>query len=215
QDQVTLGAEGGLLVRPDGDGGAEISGSPSWTITLRDGHRAELREWTVVARLPAEDDAAARAAVATWKSRGHAPPTFEVGSVFAVAGSVMDSREVLVAIDPVGPGRGEARARILGRKHGVNTTVHVELAARPRGTIVARSGSTTVQNPSVLWFEPSRRDRPLVVRDVVTGGGGSQLATGREDRHYAGRIYVAVGIDGKLTVVNAIGAEKLLAGLVP
>ena len=81
--------------------------------------------------------------------------------------------------------------------------------------VVARSGGTVVKNPSVVWFAPARPDHTIEVADVVTGGGGSQLATGHQDRRYFGRIYVAVGADGKLVAVNAVSAERLLDGLVP
>ena len=57
---------------------------------------------------------------------------------------------------------------------------------RPSGTIVARSGTTVIENPSVLWFQPKKPTETLVVDDVPTGTGGSQLATGSENRRYWG-----------------------------
>jgi SpoIID/LytB domain protein len=215
QRQVSLEADGGLVVRPDGDGGAEVTGGASWTVTLEGGRPATVREWTIVARLPASDPAAVDAALATWKAKNKSARAFETGTVFAVAGAVMDTRAMLIGIDPVAPGQGDARARAVAKQYGVATHVHAELTARPRGTVIATGGGVAVENRSVLWFAPRRPGATIVVRDVVTGAGGSQLTTGRQDRRYAGQVYVAVGRDGKLTVVNAIGAEKLLAGLVP
>ncbi|HEX8113111.1 MAG TPA: SpoIID/LytB domain-containing protein, partial [Kofleriaceae bacterium] len=97
----------------------------------------------------------------------------------------------------------------------VATGVHQELVRRPAGTIVARSGATTIRNPSVLWFQPRRASETIAVADVPTGTGGSQLETGSEDRRYWGSVYVTLDHGGALTVANAVGEDKLLAGLVP
>jgi SpoIID/LytB domain protein len=215
QTSVALSAPGGLVAMPDGDGGAEVRAGDGWTVTIEDGAPAEVREWTVVERVAAADSAAAEAAVARWRGRGLKARTFETGSLFAVDGDVMDSRVVLVGVDPVAPSRGADRARALAAKYGVATEVHRELVRRPRGAVVARSGTAVVKNASVVWFAPASPREAIEVKDVITGDGGSSRETGRQDRRYLGRVYVAVGADGKLAVVNAISAERLLAGLVP
>jgi stage II sporulation protein D len=215
QRRALLSAPGGLIAMPDGDGGAEVRAGSRWTVTLEGGAPAELRDWTVVERLAPERDAELEAALSRWKKRGHQARAFEVGSLFAVDGEVMDGRSVLVAIDPASPSTSAARARAIASKYDVPTEVHRELVRRPRGVVVARSGDTEVRNPGVVWFAPAVAGQAIEVADVVTGGGGSQSATGVQDRRYLGRVYVAVGADGALAVVNAIPAEKLLAGLVP
>ncbi|HEU5057703.1 MAG TPA: SpoIID/LytB domain-containing protein [Kofleriaceae bacterium] len=215
QRRAVLSAPGGLVAMPDGDGGAEVRAGSRWTVTLEGGAPAELRDWTVVERLAPERDRELEAALARWKKRGHQVRAFEVGSLFAVEGDVMDGRSVLVAIDPVSPGKGVAHARAIASRYDLATEVHRELVRRPRGLVVARSGETEVKNPGVVWFAPADPRQAIEVADVVTGGGGSQLSTGLQDRRYLGRVYVAVGADGALAVVNAIPAEKLLAGLVP
>ena len=215
QRRAVLSAPGGLIAMPDGDGGAEVRAGTRWTVTLEGGAPAELRDWTVVERLAPERDSELDGALARWKKRGHQARAFEIGSLFAVDGDVMDGRAVLVAIDPVAPGKGAAHARAIGSRYDLATEVHRELIRRPRGVVVARSGDTEVKNPGVVWFAPADPTQAIEVADVVTGGGGSQMSTGRQDRRYLGRVYVAVGADGALAVVNAIPAEKLLAGLVP
>jgi stage II sporulation protein D len=67
----------------------------------------------------------------------------------------------------------------------------------------------------VIWLRPSRAGDTITVTDVPTNAGGSQLTTGKEDRRYWGAVYVTLGSDGKLTAVNAVPEDKLLAGLVP
>ncbi len=217
QREVKLSAAGGLMALPDGDGGSStvVDGSRAWTVRAEGATAAEIREWTVVERLAPDDGAGAADATATWRARGFEPHAFEVGTLFAVDGEVIDTREVLVAIDPVKPGEGAARARAHGERHGVVTTVHRELVRRPRGTLVATSGATVIRNPSVLWFRALRAEDTVAVADVPTNTGGSQLVTGTEDRRYWGAVYVTVGSDGTLTAVNAVAEDRLLAGLVP
>src|SRR6185295_11283512 len=70
-------------------------------------------------------------------------------------------------------------------------------------------------NPSVLWFQPRRASETVTVADVPTETGGSQLETGSEDRRYWGAVYVTLDRDGALVVANAVGEDRLLAGLVP
>jgi SpoIID/LytB domain protein len=53
------------------------------------------------------------------------------------------------------------------------------------------------------------------VQDVPSGTGGSQLATGLEDRRYWGAVYITLDHDGTLIAANAVAEDKLLAGLVP
>jgi len=218
QDRATLAADAGLTVLPDGEGGAEIAGARGWTVTVEKARPGRIDEWTVVEHLDIDDARGVEAALTRWSERGYEPKTFEIGTVFGVDGEVIDSREVLIAVDPVAAGKAAARAHRIAKKWSIETQVHRELVRRPEGTLVATSddGEIVVRNPSVLWFAPAKRDETVQVKDVVYGGGGSQLdAERKEDRRYWGQVYVTLDNDGKLVVVNAITADKLLAGLVP
>ena len=127
----------------------------------------------------------------------------------------MDSREVLIVVAPSDNGTAPKNAQRIARKYKVPTEIHTELVERPKGQVVAKSGELTIVNPSVLWFAPRSKKKTITVSDVVTGGGGSQLETSRVDRNYFGYVYITVGKDGNLTAVNAVTADRLLAGLVP
>jgi stage II sporulation protein D len=203
QRQVTLSAPGGLVILPDGPGGSAttVTGATSIVVTGEAAEAADIREWTVVERLAPDDASGIATAMETYKKRGLDPHGFEIGTLFAVDGEVIDSREHLITV-PKGKATGTGE-------------VHRELVRRPRGTIVAKLGDTTVKNPSVLWFRPARASDTITVRDVPTNTGGSQLTTGHEDRRYWGAVYVTFGSDGTLTAVNAVAEDKLLAGLVP
>jgi SpoIID/LytB domain protein len=218
QTQVELGGADGVVVLPDGDGGPEIRAGAAWTVHAEATRPALLREWTVVDRYDVDDRAGIDRAVALWTKRGHDPRTHEIGTVFGVAGEVVDSREVLVTVAPAERGAGAANAGAIAARWQIETTVHTELVDRPTGTLVATSadGAAVIRNPGVLWFAAKDPEATLTVADVVAGRGGSQLdAERREDRRYFGRIYVTLGEDGRLVVVNAIASDRLLAGLVP
>ena len=217
QREVRLSAPGGVVIRPDGAGGGavEVAGAERWVVRAAATAPAVIQEWTVVERTGPDDAAGITAALERWKVRGFEPRAFEIGTVFGVAGEVLDTRDALVAIDPVPAPGGAARARAIATRFGVATTVHRELVRRPSGTVVAESGKTLVRNPSVLWFQASDRSKPITVEDVPTGGGGSQLTTGLETRRYWGSVYVTLDQDGSLVAVNAVPEDKLLAGLVP
>ncbi|ACY17414.1 SpoIID/LytB domain-containing protein [Haliangium ochraceum] len=218
QSQVRISAERGMVVRPDGVGGSEVHGGSRWTVSLERGRAGEIREWTVVEQLrpsdPGYQEELAQA-LERWTSRGFLPRQFELGAVFGVSGAVIDSRQTAIAVSPLSAPQGAREAAAIARKFEVETRIHRELLRRPHGTMVARGANATVRNPSVIWFAPAKAGDLLVVEDVVTGGGGSQLTTSRETRRYDGSIYVTVGSDGKMTVVNAVPADKLLEGLVP
>jgi len=215
ENQVRLGSSAGILVRPDGESGAAIDAGNEWVLSVEDVKPAELREWTVVAHLHPDADGAIERELASWKARGYTPKTFEVGTLFGVEGAVLDSRETLIAVAPSTPGRGATQAKIIARKFAVETSVHTEVVKLPRGTVVARSGAVTIRNPSVIWFAPKKADGTIRVDDILVGHGGSQLQTKRESRRYFGRVFVTIGKDGKLVVVNAVSTDKLLAGIVP
>ena len=215
--KVELRAKSGGAVRPDGNGGStvETDGGESWTVTVENAKPALIQDWTVVETFGPDDATGISGALARWKERGFEPRSFEIGTLFGTGGEVIDTREVRIAIDPVAEGKGAARAAELAKKFGVKTQVHQELVRRPAGTIVAKSGATTIKNPSVLWFQPKRASETLTVADVPTGTGGSQLETGSEDRRYWGSVYVTLDHDGSLVAANAVAEDKLLAGIVP
>jgi SpoIID/LytB domain protein len=217
RDRLELSAPGGLVVRPDGDGGSEVAvdGAARWELTAEDTRAAVIHEWVVVDRFDADDHAGVTAATALWTERGHQPRSFEIGAVFGVDGEVIDTREILVAVDESPAPGGKAAAAKLARKYGLDTTVHRELVARPTGTIVARSGTTVIRNPSVLWFAPADRRDTIAVPEVPAGSGGSQLEVRTETRRYWGEVYVTLDNAGRLVAVNAVPEDKLLAGLVP
>lgn len=213
EKEVRLGADKGLAVYPDGEGGAKVSAGSKWRVTVRDGKPAKMRWWTIVSRQATDAD------IATWKARGYATQTFETGVVFGVEGDVVDSRELLLGIAPENDeAAAKKAAAALAERWDVPTFTHPEMTRRPSGTIVAEDDrGNRVENAGVLWFVPEGgADAMITVEDVLHGGGGSQRdAEKRDTRKYRGQIYVTLDREARLTVVNAISEDRLLAGLVP
>lgn len=201
--------QGAPVLLPGGIGGAEIRAGDSIRITVEDGVPGRVGERLVVAHLGPKNQTAVADALATWRRRGFSPRAETVGAVFGISGQVIDTRETLVTLEPL------SDVAALSRRYGIKVGVHRTLVRRPRGTIVAQSGATVVRNPSVLWLRPASDKGTLTVAGIDIGGGGATEARKSASRRYHGSLYVTVGTDGKLAVVNAVASDQLLDGLVP
>jgi SpoIID/LytB domain protein len=212
RSEVVLAASNplsGVRLLPDGEGGPEVHGGATWTIHAENAKPSKVR-WHIVVAHARPGDPSLQAEMQKWRERGFAPRTFEVGTVFGIRGEVLDSRKLLVAVDPHDDeAEARAAAKALKAKFSVDTGIHPELAERPRGTLIATDErGTQVRNDSILWFAPEGTGL-IELRDVDKEGGG------RESRRYFGKIYVTLDAKGGLTVVNAVPEDRLLAGLVP
>ena len=218
RDEVTVegvlasGAPTSPRLLPDGEGGAEVLGGTTWKVRIEGASHAVNVKWhVVVARgLPSESERL-QGLAATWRERGFAPRTFELGTVFGIRGAVIDGRERLVAVAPQSSEEAaQKEARSVAEKWKVETSVHPEVIERSGGMLVARDEhGMVVHNDGVLWFAPEGGNSLLQVEPVDKVGGGG------DRRSYAGQIYVTVDAKGKLAVVNAVPEDKLLEGLLP
>ncbi|HEX4462921.1 MAG TPA: SpoIID/LytB domain-containing protein, partial [Polyangia bacterium] len=201
--EVTISGAGMRLL-PDGEGGAEVRGGGKWTVRVLDGKPGKTRWWVVAASFAPAQSTAMQAELGRWRAKGKTPRTFEVGSLFAVKGQVLDSRRVLVAVDSFDDEAAAQRAAT-----AIGGSVHPDLVERPRGTVEAvDERGVVVRNDAILWLSPGPSGL-LDLADVDNGRGG------KEARRYFGKLYVTVDNSGQLAVVNAVPEDKLLAGLVP
>jgi len=206
--EIEAGAD--LRLLPEGEGGPEIRAGNAWRIHASRTRGAKLRFWVVVFRGSAREGKEAAQALALWEKRGQKARRFERGTLFAVSGEVLDRREILVGVAPQGDARAaEKKQQELATRQGLEPKgVFAELVERPGGLLHAegRHGGARVSNEGVLWFA-SADPRPLRVSWTT--------AKGRGEGRYHGQVYVTVGRDGGLAVVNAVPANQMLAGLVP
>jgi SpoIID/LytB domain protein len=212
QREVTLSAAGGLSALPSGEGGTAIVGGGRWRIRVGDATPAQQSFRVVLDAVPATELRQVGKQAESWKKQGFDVGEREVGTLFGVAGKVLDTRRVLLTTDLFSSEReAEARARQLAEQHGIIPRLHPEVERRASGRMIAEDLETgvTIEAEGVLWFSP-RSAQSVTVHDVAAESGN-----GREDRRYRGQIYVAIDRFGKLAVVNLIGEAELLAGLVP
>jgi stage II sporulation protein D len=207
---ISVSTAGGLRLLPEGEGGPDIRADDAWQVRAQNTTPAKLRYWTIVWRGSAAQGGQASEQAQQWKERGEKARIFEQGTLFGVAGEVLDRRESLVCVGPY-PAVDEAEKAVerLGRKGKLSSSgVYTELVDRPHGTLeaVGMKSGVRVRNEGVLWFG-ANGDLPL----HVEGQGPAPKAAGS----YFGRIYVTLDRRGSIAVVNAVPEDRLLAGLVP
>ncbi len=214
QREVTLRSPGPLTLLPGNDDGAQVKmpkGGTTWTLRLEGARPGEVRWWTVAERLPAGEIEVAAARREHWTSAGHEVQLFEAGALIGLAGRTLDTRTLSVGIDPR-PDQASARAH--AEKLGLPGEVISESRRRPGGWIVATEARSKLQVRArdLLWLSPGP-GKALHLPQMEWGHGTPKR--GRADRSYLGDLYVTVGNDGLLAVVNVLSAEGLLEGVVP
>ncbi|MEZ4472981.1 MAG: SpoIID/LytB domain-containing protein [bacterium] len=214
QSRVEVESAGGVTLLPGADDGSRVRARDGarWTLTLADAHPGEARHWIAAERIGAQDPAAMAAARARWAADGREVATFEAGALLGISGETLDTRVVTIGIEPKAT---EAEARAAAAALGL---ADAEVVAEPRtragGWIVAREAKSGVEIRArdLLWFSPDP-GATLTIPDLEWGHGTPKRGHAR--RTYAGDLYVAVGNDGRLAVVNLLSAERLLEGVVP
>jgi stage II sporulation protein D len=208
--EVALSTAGGLSALPSGDGGTAIDGGGRWRIRVADSQPAQQRFRLVLDALPATDVRRIASESKRWTGRGFTIDEREVGSLFGVAGTVLDTRKILLTTAEYSSEReADTAARALADRWGILPRLHPEVDRRASGKLIAEDLETGIEirAQGVLWFAP-RKGTTIGVHDVESEGG-------LETRDYRGQIYVAIDRHGQLAVVNQVGESDVLAGLVP
>jgi stage II sporulation protein D len=212
--EVRIEGEGGVRLLPEGDGGPEVRADDVWRVRAERTTPAKLRFWPVVWRGRAQQGAEAAAQAKAWRARGMEARSFEHGTLFAVAGEVLDRREMVVGVGPAATFEAAEKAleklRASSQPGSRPAGVYTELIDRPHGQLqaIGERSQARVHNEGVLWFAPAG-DKPL----RVEWQGGTEKESGRGLYH--GRIYVTIDRRGGVAVVNAVPENRLLHGLVP
>ena len=220
--EATIESDTPPRLLPGGASGSEVRAGKRWQVTLQRGGRpARARYFAILARHPYGGLGPMREDLARWQTRGLKPEIMEVGTVFGVKGKVFDSRAFLLV---AGPHRrrpdaisiSEAQAKAYGL---VRPSAVAKLERRPSGNFEAvaldsapstsAAHRTMVTIKDAVWFAPDPGKRLTVSYNDPT------RANKRVTKPYWGEIYAAVDREGRMALVNAVPADKLLAGLVP
>lgn len=218
QTSVTLQADGPMRVMFDEDALPKtVYAPPETTFTFRPlkAQPSSMTYWVVVEALGYDEVQKAADAAARWKAEGLDARVFEVGTIVALRGNVLDTRERHVAIG--GFDKKAAADKLmseLSAKRGLRPFLHEELVRPPSGLVGVYDDDGKLIHKAVDSVYVGTVEGGLVRVHAVEHSRG-YANHGRQDRRYWGHIYVAIDRHGKLSVVNSVSAERLLWGLVP
>lgn len=214
-----------VVFRPRGEMRLTVSGpiektldAPAgtrWRVRLLSGKPAQVRVWVSLAELRFADQTGLAAQVALWRGRGLKVRAQVLGSLYGIAGKVIDNRRVLLLLDePLDDVAAATRQAKLLRRFGAHTTRFEEVARPSHGILEVLDES----GHSVALGEGR-------IEAVSLGGEGFDVAQveyavgypshGFEDRSYRGSLDLVIDRGGKIAVVNEVSLEDLLKGLVP
>ena len=211
-DEVTFTAKGPIKVMPLGPQGPELTlpAGTKYTIGISEGRGGAYRHHVVLERLDSGEGVDEKSAMATWKSRGIEADVVSVGSIFAIAGQVFDTRQILLVTGST-QSRDDAEAMIaeLESVHDIELSLHSEMTAYPSAllTLTADGLPITLRHQDVIWVDPGETTLSF---NALPGEG--KRAAGL---NYRGAIVFAPDQDGKLAVINAAPVEEVLRGVVP
>ena len=219
RDRVEFTPSEPIRVLPQGEGGPEVElpGGVRYTVEVEEPRAGTYRHWVIVEKLPARAAAKAEALAEQWRGRDvGAVEIFEVGGLFALEGKVFDSRALLVG---VAGSEDVARARALKTRlearYGVVGRLHAEIERLPtaRFRLSGDGLKVSVTSRDTLWIAP-RPGRQDEVRYQVPG---IPRAYGKGDvtRTYTGTLLLTPDRSGKIALINSLGAERVLKGVVP
>jgi stage II sporulation protein D len=208
--EVTLEGSRGLRVLPDGEDGSEVRGGSRWKVVLKRSTKAKIEHFVVLDRAPMARFTQLTKVRDAWKGRGITSKVIEVGTIFGIKGRVFDNRAFALVEGPF-KSRRQAQRRAeqhLKRKWVDKVRTLRQLAKRPSATLEAidLGTNTRIRLRDAVWFAPGSSRGQVSVRSVEGRSMGKK---------YWGQLTVTVDRNGRLAVVNAVPADKLLAGLVP
>jgi stage II sporulation protein D len=215
--EVTFSPRGRMRLKIDGElpKTLEAPAGSRWRVRILQGTPAVMREWIQLGEYRFADHAGLEAEEARWKEHGVATRRETLGSVYGIAGKVIDNRRwLLLVATPFDEAAARARQAELLTRFGAHTTRYEEIARPPHGALEVLDG----QGASVAIGEGR------IVAETLGGEGFEVLqvehnvgypAHGFEDRSYRGALELAPDSHGQLAVVNLVALEDLLKGLVP
>ncbi|GMU07726.1 SpoIID/LytB domain-containing protein [Corallococcus caeni] len=217
RDGVTFSPRGRMRLRFGGPGDKMLDAPAGsrWTVRVTQGEPAQWSARVQLGEFRFADKAGLAEAQETWRARGLAVRTHTLGSVYGIAGKVIDNRRYLLlgdeALTPAAAAKQQAE---LLHRYGLRTTLFEEVR-KPASAILELKD----ENDAVVGLAQDRLDAETPdgsgfdVRQVEYGVGYDFHAF--EDRSFRGALQFAVDRSGKLAVVNVVGLEDLLKGLVP
>ncbi len=162
--------------------------------------------------VPAQPGIVAQA-LGGWRARGLAQIHAHVeGVLLEVNGVILDNREAHLVLEAASADAAQKRATQLSTQLGVRAQVRDRPATRPSGTLALQAGGLPVGH--ARDYVQISADKGVVEVEKVEFGRGYRWH-GFENRAYHGDVYAVVDPNGSMALVNVLGAESMLLGVVP
>ncbi|WP_224245278.1 SpoIID/LytB domain-containing protein [Hyalangium gracile] len=186
-----------------------------WKVRVTDGTPAVLSASIQLGEFRFSDKAGLAEEQQAWQARGLATRVQVLGSLYGIAGKVIDNRRYLLLVDEeLTPEKAAERQAELLRQFGVRTTLFEEVRTPARGILEVRDAAGSVMGLAQDSLLAETTDASgFDVRQVEYHVGYENH--GFEDRSYRGALQLTVDRFGTLAVVNVVRLEDLLKGLVP
>lgn len=217
RNEVTFSPRGRMRLRfggPD-EKMLDAAAGTRWTVRVTQGSPAVLSARVQLAEFRMADRAGLQAALESWREKGLEVRAQVLGSVYGIAGKVIDNRRTLLLVDEVltPEAAGHKQAELL-RSHGVQTTLFEEVRTPSKAILEVRDEAGVVVGMAQDRLDAETPDGAgFDVRQVEYGVGYD--FHGFEDRTFRGALQLVVDRSGQLAVVNVVPLEDLLKGLVP
>ena len=164
--------------------------------------------------VPMDNKGRLETAVKLWQSRDVGDVSvLEEGTVLGIGGRVLDNRDFRVVTVVRGSAEATRLAARINRQFGGHAQVLDRLLERPWGELRMRTNDGVIGVAVSYARFTTAADGVIEVADVEYGRGYAWH--GYANRAYRADIYTVVDPNGQLTVVNAVPAETMLAGVVP
>jgi stage II sporulation protein D len=220
---VSFGSKGRLRFRVsalfEGRSIEQIVQGPAgsqWQVRLVSGTPAEMVARIQIAEVAFNDKVGLASAQQEWAERGLATKSQVLGALYGIAGKVIDTRRYVLVVDqaPMPALSLAAQQADIFTTHHVRTSLLEEVKGGQRAVFELLDGVggviATAQDKLVA---ESIDGVPIDVRRVEFGVGYD--FHNFEDRSYRGALQFSADRSGRLAVINQIGMEELLKGLVP
>ncbi|MEM1347272.1 MAG: SpoIID/LytB domain-containing protein [Myxococcota bacterium] len=217
-NEVTFKASEPFLVLPQGPGGPEVEfpGGQTYKVRADRINPGKYKHYVIVERLPVDQRKRIKSIKSKWLARGYIPEVFEVGGLFAVRGKVFDSRTILLTVGGTPSTKPALTLQTkLRAKFGIEGGVHSQLVEHPSAMLTLTGDGVKVQlrHRDILQItaKPGRDESiRYTISDIP-----KNYVQGTETRTYTGDLIFAPSRDGNLFVINSLGAERALRGVVP
>ncbi|MGA9525946.1 MAG: SpoIID/LytB domain-containing protein, partial [Myxococcaceae bacterium] len=217
QREVVFSPRGPMRVKVSGriEKTVQAPAGSVWRARVTQGEPAKLASRVQLAEFRFVDREGLSAAQHAWEARGIPVEVHTLGSVYGIAGKVIDNRSnLLLLAGRFTPKQAAARQNELLRQHGARTSIFEELRAPSSGIVELFDATGAVIAVGQDRLDAETLDgAPIQVRQVEYGVGYDFHSF--EDRTFRGAIRFTIDRQGLLAVVNLVKIEDLLRGLVP